>query len=134
MPTVLNVGLDPKTVGDPNAPSSAFPTVGTAQVQAGPDAAAAELAELGLGLDVCFLDRSETTHEQFRAAVSAKRYEVIMIGAGGRMEASLTPLFERLINIARTETPNSVLCFNTGPGTIVEAVRRWWPDTFIVQQ
>lgn len=55
MPTVLNVGLDPKSVGDPNAPSSAFPTVGTAQVQAGLDAAAAggpihSLSSSSLGL------------------------------------------------------------------------------------
>ncbi|MET8866070.1 hypothetical protein ABZW11_24300 [Nonomuraea sp. NPDC004580] len=46
---------------------------------------------------------------------------------GVRLEPAMTPLFQKLINIARTHSPASVLCFNTGPQTTVDAVRRWWP-------
>ncbi|MFT3889011.1 MAG: hypothetical protein QM713_12735 [Arachnia sp.] len=127
MNIVLNVGLDPRVVGDPDAPSAAFPTVDAAQVQAGLDAAAAELAELGLDFETCLLDRSVDAEEQFRAALIGRRYDIIVFGGGVRLEPSMTPLFEKLINLARIHAPESVLCFNTGPDTTVEAVRRWWP-------
>jgi hypothetical protein len=127
MSAVLNVGLDPRVVGDPEAPSEAFPTVTSEQVQAGLDVTAAELATMGLDFETCLLDRSATAEERFRDVVSRGRYDIIVIGGGIRLEPSMTHLFEKLINIARTHSPESVLCFNTGPDTTVEAVRRWWP-------
>lgn len=127
MNTVLNVGLDPRVVGDAAAPSKAFPTVDAAQVKAGLEKAAAELASLGLGFETCLLDRSPKAEEKLRACLSQKHYDIILFGGGVRLEPSMTPLFEKLINIARTDSPSSVLCFNTGPDAIVEAVRRWWP-------
>lgn len=39
----------------------------------------------------------------------------------------MTPLFEKIVNIAREVTPDSILCFNTGPATHLETVKRWWP-------
>lgn len=127
MPTVLNVGLDPRIVGDADTSRAAFPTVDAAEVQAGLDATAAELATLGLGFDICLLDNSRTPEDRFRDIVLQKHYEIIVIGGGVRLEPSMTPLFEKLINIARTTAPTSVLCFNVGPATTAEAVRRWWP-------
>jgi hypothetical protein len=129
MSTVLNVGLDPRVVGDPEAPSEAFPTVTSEQVRAGLEATAAELASLGLDFETCLLDRGEAPEEVFREVVSRGRYDIIVIGGGVRLEPAMTHLFEKLVNIARTHTPESVLCFNTGPDTTVEAVRRWWPLT-----
>lgn len=41
----------------------------------------------------------------------------------------MAPLFDKLIDIAGTCSPRSVPCFNTGPGTTVDTVRRWWPQT-----
>ncbi|MFE0420092.1 hypothetical protein [Streptomyces tendae] len=125
--TVLNVGLDPRVVDDPQPPSEAFPTVTSAQVQAGLDATAAELATMGLDFETCLLDRSAAAEEKFRAVVSNGHYDIIVIGGGVRLEPSMTYLFEKLINIARAHSPGSVLCFNTGPDTTVDAVRRWWP-------
>jgi hypothetical protein len=127
MNTVLNVGLDPEFVGDPAASSEAFPTVDKDQVIAGITKAAAELAQLGLSLENCLVDRGETAEAKFRSALRQKHYDFIVIGGGVRLEPSLTPLFETLVNLARTHSPASVLCFNTGPETTVEAVRRWWP-------
>ncbi|MBP2471615.1 hypothetical protein JOF53_000487 [Crossiella equi] len=127
MDTVLNVGLDPTHVGDPANPSEAFPAVDAEQVRAGLRQAEAELAGLGLGFETCLLDRGPSAAEKFRAAVTGKSYAVIVIGGGVRLEPSMTPLFEQIIDIARTHAPESVLCFNTGPDTTVAAVRRCWP-------
>lgn len=125
--TVLNVGLDPQVVGDPDAPSEAFPAVDAEQVRAGIAKAAAELADMGLAFETCLLGRGAGAEEKFREAVSGKHYDVIVFGGGVRLEPAMTPLFEKLVNIARTCSPASVLCFNTGPHTTVDAVRRWWP-------
>jgi hypothetical protein len=129
METVLNVGLDPLVVGDPSAPSAAFPSVDAAQVRAGLERAAAELARVNLGFENCLLDRSPEAAEAFRAALRRKHYAVIVFGGGLRLEPSMTPLFEELINIARTDAPGSELCFNTGPDTTAQAVRRRYPPT-----
>ncbi|WP_432838219.1 SDR family oxidoreductase [Dactylosporangium sp. CA-092794] len=127
-PTVLNVGLDPRVVGDPAAPSQAFPKVDAAMVRAGLDRAKTELAGMGLGFETCLLDRNEGTEKLFRDTVSRKHYDVILIGAGVRLDPSMTPLFEKLIGIARTHAPESALCFNTSPNSIVEAVQRVLPN------
>ncbi len=58
----------------------------------------------------CLLDRSATAEEKFRAVVSNGHYDIIVIGGGVRLEPSLTYLFEKLINIARTHSPGSTLC------------------------
>jgi hypothetical protein len=127
MPHALNVGLDPALVGDPAFPHSAFPTVDAATVQAGIRAARAGLADLGLDLDTCFLDRGETADTTLRAALRRRHYEVVVVGAGVRLEPPLTPLFEVVVNAIREASPGSTVCFNTGPDTTVAAVRRWWP-------
>ncbi|MEU0135745.1 hypothetical protein ABZ172_17210 [Streptomyces sp. NPDC006296] len=127
MPAVLNVGLDPRVVGDPDNPSEAFPTVDSAQVRAGLEKTAAELAGLGLDFENCLLDRAPGAENRFRETISQKHYDVINVGGGVRLDPSMTPLFEKLINIARLHSPASVLCFNTGPTSTAEAVRRVWP-------
>jgi len=91
---------------------------------AGSARATAELAQLGVSLDSCLVDRGETAGSQLAAALHRKHYDVIVIGAGVRLEPSLTPLLETLINVARTQSPLSALCFNTGPDSTVAAVQR----------
>ncbi|PRY20786.1 hypothetical protein [Pseudosporangium ferrugineum] len=125
--TVLNVGLDPSVVGDPGAPSEAFPAVDAAQVRAGIERAAAELAGMGLDFDSCLLDRGEGAEAALRDTLNGGVFDVIVIGAGVRLEPSLTPLFEKLIGIVRTHAPESRLAFNTGPDSLVDAVRRALP-------
>ncbi len=123
----LNVGLDPTAVADPNNPSAAFPTVTPQEVQAGLDKAADDLATLGLTLENCLLDRGPDAAEAFRRTVLERHYDIIIVGGGIRLEPSMTPLFEKIVNIAREVTPDSILCFNTGPATHLETVKRWWP-------
>lgn len=118
--------MTPRVVDDPTARSEAFPTVDAAQVQAGLAATAAELAPPGLAFDNCILDRAPGAEGALRTALQRKHYDIIVIGGGVRLERSLTPLFEKLVNMCRTVSPDSVLCFNTGPDTTVDAVLRWW--------
>ena len=84
-------------------------------MQAGLDKAADDLATLGLTLENCLLDRGPDAADAFRRTVRERHYDIIIVGGGIRLEPSMTPLFEKIVNIAREVTPDSILCFNTGP-------------------
>ncbi|MFS8201459.1 hypothetical protein ACLVWQ_22545 [Streptomyces sp. CWNU-52B] len=127
-PSLLNVGLDPALVDDAPSSREAFPAIDADTIRAGIAAGRARLAELGITMDVCLLDYGRTAEAVYRAALAAKDYDVVMIGAGVRLDPALTPLFEVLVNTTHELAPDAKLCFNTSPSTIFEAVRRWWPE------
>ena len=81
----------------------------------------------GLGYDasLCLVDFGETAEAVLTAALAERAYNCIMIGAGVRLIAQNTPLFEKLINIVHRHAPNAKLCFNTRPDDTADAVRRW---------
>jgi hypothetical protein len=125
---MLNVGLDPALVDDAPSSRAAFPEIDAAAVRAGMAAGRARLEELGLSVDVCLLDYGRTAEAVFRAALTARDYDIVLIGAGVRLDPELTPLLEVLVNTAHELAPGAKLCFNVSPTTAVEAVQRWWPE------
>nr|WTB07298.1 hypothetical protein OG546_25610 [Streptomyces antimycoticus] len=127
-PSMLTVGLDPALVDDAPSSRAAFPELDAEAVRAGVAAERARLAELGITVDVCLLDYGRTAEAVYRAALSRKDYDIVMIGAGVRLDPVLTPLFEALVGITHELAPGAKLCFNVSPSTTVEAVQRWWPE------
>ncbi|MEU5736363.1 hypothetical protein ABZ797_47480 [Streptomyces antimycoticus] len=127
-PSMLTVGLDPALVDDAPSSRAAFPELDAEAVRAGVAAERARLAELGITVDVCLLDYGRTAEAVYRAALSRKDYDIVMIGAGVRLDPALTPLFEALVGITHELAPGAKLCFNVSPSTTVEAVQRWWPE------
>jgi hypothetical protein len=57
--------------------------------------------------------------------VDERRYDCILIGAGIRLIAQNTPLFEKLVNVVHEHAPQAKLCFNTRPDDTAAAVQRW---------
>lgn len=127
-PSMLTVGLDPALVDDAPSSRAAFPEIDAEAVRAGVAAGRARLEELGFTVDVCLLDYGRTAEAVYRAALSGKDYDFVMIGAGVRLDPELTPLFEVLVETTRELAPRAKLCFNVGPSTTAEAVQRWWPE------
>ncbi|MGA6160711.1 hypothetical protein ACPEIC_46235 [Stenotrophomonas sp. NPDC087984] len=127
-PSMLTVGLDPALVDDSASSRAAFPELDAEVVRAGVAAERARLAELGFTVDVCLLDYGRTAEAVYRAALSGKDYDIVVIGAGVRLDPVLTPLFEVLVSITHELAPGAKLCFNVSPSTTVEAVQRWWPE------
>jgi hypothetical protein len=127
-PSMLTVGLDPALVDDAPSSRAAFPEIDAEAVRAGVAAGRARLEELGFTVDVCLLDYGRTAEAVYRAALSAKDYDVVVIGAGVRLDPALTPLFEVLVNTTHELAPGAKLCFNVSPSTTAEAVQRWWPE------
>ncbi|MFJ3693638.1 hypothetical protein ACIPW9_05910 [Streptomyces sp. NPDC090052] len=127
-PSMLIVGLDPALVDDAPSSRAAFPEIDAEAVRAGVAAGRARLKELGFTVDVCPLDYGRTAEAVYRAALSRKDYDIVVIGAGIRLDPALTPLFEVLVGTTHELAPGAKLCFNVSPSTTVEAVQRWWPE------
>ncbi|MER7985428.1 hypothetical protein ABTY53_07470 [Streptomyces noursei] len=127
-PSMLIVGLDPALVDDAPSSRAAFPEIDAEAVRAGVAAGRARLKELGFTVDLCLLDYGRTAEVVYRAALSGKDYDIVVIGAGIRLDPVLTPLFEVLVDLTHELAPGAKLCFNVSPSTTVEAVQRWWPE------
>ncbi|WP_328333581.1 hypothetical protein [Streptomyces sp. NBC_00455] len=127
-PSMLTVGLDPALVDDAPSSRAAFPEIDAEVVRAGVAAERARLKELGFTVDACLLDHGGTAEAVYRAALSRKVYDIVMIGAGVRLDPALTHLFEVMVDTTRELAPGAKLCFNVSPSTTAEAVQRWRPE------
>ncbi|WP_225848574.1 hypothetical protein [Streptomyces sp. HPF1205] len=126
--SMLTVGLDPALVDDAPSSRAAFPEMDAEAVRAGVAAGKARLEELGFTVDVCLLDYGRTAEAVYRAALAARDYDFVVIGAGVRLDPALTPLLEVLVNATHELAPKAKICFNVSPTTTVKAVQRWWPE------
>lgn len=122
MPTALIVGLDPELLTDPALP------VNAGRVRANMDAAVRELRRDGIETALFLLPApTAEAAEQLRAAVRARVPDAVMIGAGVRLEPSLSWLLELLVNGVLAEAPAVKLCFNEDPEAMATAIRRVLP-------
>lgn len=117
---IFLIGLDPAVVD-----FSAFPSLNYEKLSASLTAQQQGLLDMGFDAGWCLVDRGETAESVVRTALSAKQYDVILIGAGVRTSPSHFLLFERLINIVHEHAPKSKICFNTNPDDTKDAVLRW---------
>jgi len=95
------------------------------KVQAGLDADVASLISLGYDAALCLTDFGETSEATVTAALDAKAYDCVVIGAGVRTIGKNFLLFEKLINVVHNKAPQAKICFNTGPNDSLAAVQRW---------
>ena len=118
--TILSLGLHPSAVDFSRYPGIHEQTL-TVRIAAGEKA----LRESGFDIVPCQvpadLDEAEKT---VRECVAGRSFRVVMIGAGLRMAAEHTLLFERVVNLLNELVPGIVFCFNTSPETTIDALRR----------
>jgi len=123
--SVLVIGLEP-TLIDFSAPDyAAFPGMDAAKVLAGLKAAEDSLTQLGYDVQLCLTDFGETAGSVVQELLEHTHFDCILFGAGIRMIAGNTVLFEKLINVVHSCAPHARLCFNTKPTDTAEAVQRW---------
>lgn len=119
--TVLSIGLHPSAVDYSN-----YPQLDEATLTARIDAGEAALRAAGFDLVACRLPADpDAAEEALRIRLAGRTFRVAMIGAGVRMAAEHTLLFERLVNLLIEQAPGIRLCFNTSPETTIDALRRW---------
>ena len=119
MTAVLYLGLEPHHVD-----FSAFPDLTAEKLAARLSEQVTQLRAAGFDADFVGVDRGETAVTVTAAALAAKPYDVVLIGAGVRTDPSLLALFEALINVEHERAPRARICFNTTPGDSEAAIRR----------
>jgi hypothetical protein len=117
---VLAIGIEPA-----HADYSAFPQITPELVRSYIDAQLIRLADLGYDVTSCLIDLDETAEASVAAALREKAFDCIVIGAGLREPKERLLLFEKVLNLVHSQSPNAAICFNSSPGDTAEAVQRW---------
>jgi hypothetical protein len=126
--TVIQIGLDPDVI-DYSAPDFAqFPGLSRDTLRAANDDNVAALRAAGYQVDNCLVGFGTTGAEKARRWLAAKRYDAVLIGAGIRLVASNTLLFESIVNAAHATQPGCRFVFNRAAVSTPGDLRRWYPE------
>lgn len=125
MSNILLIGLLPSAVDFSSLASSAFPDLTPEKLFLGIQAQEKSLHDLGFELTRCMVDAGETAEAVTLAALQARTYAVVVIGAGVRTLPAHFLLFEKLLNLVHEHAPKARICFNTRPEDTQAAVLRW---------
>jgi hypothetical protein len=118
---VLMIGLDPKVVDYAHLPVKLDePTLRAALA-----ADEKRLRDIGYDAKWLLIDRGETAEAVVSAALTDKKFDCVLIGAGIRTIPPLFLLFEKLINVVHAKAPQAKICFNTVPEDTAVSVQRW---------
>ncbi|WAC91576.1 hypothetical protein [Mycobacterium sp. Aquia_213] len=125
--TAIQIGLDPDVI-DYSAPDFAqFPGLSREKLRTANNDNVVALREAGYQVDNCLIDFGEAGADKARQWLEAKRYDAVLIGAGVRLIASNTLLFESIVNAAHTAQPGCRFVFNRAAVATPDDIRRWYP-------
>lgn len=126
--TAIQIGLDPDVI-DYSAPDFAqFPGLSKAKLRAANDDNVAALRAAGYHVDNCLIDFGERGADKARQWLEAHHYDAVLIGAGVRLVATNTLLFESIVNAAHTTHPGCRFVFNRAATATPDDIRRWYPE------
>ena len=117
---VLAIGLDPRF-----ADYTAMPQFTPVLVRACIEAEIARVRALGFDVETRLIAPDEAAEAEIEAALRAKSFDCVVIGAGLREPDQHLVLFERILNLVHRFAPKASIAFNSKPGDTAEAVQRW---------
>src|SRR6201993_4008393 len=126
--TAIQIGLDPDVIDCSSSDFAQFPGLSKEKLRAANDDNVAALRAAGYHVDNCLIDFGESGADKARKWLEAKRYDAVLIGAGVRLVASNTLLFESIINAAHTTQPGCRFVFNRAAVATPDHIRRWYPQ------
>jgi hypothetical protein len=88
----------------------------------------AALRAAGYHVDNCLIGFGDAGADKARQWLEAKRYDAVLIGAGVRLVASNTLLFESIVNAAHIAQPGCRFVFNRAAVATPDDIRRWYPN------
>ena len=120
MKCVLAIGIDPAFVD-----ISRFPGLTADLMRNYFDAELQRLRDDGYEVVPCLIDFGATAEQVTTAALTSRRFDCVIIGAGLRQPPEHLLLFEKILNLVHRRAPTACICFNTNPADTIDAVRRW---------
>jgi hypothetical protein len=125
---VLQIGLDPDVIDYSSLDFSQFPGLSRDTLRAANDDNVAALRAAGYDVDNCLIDFGVAGADKARQWLEAKPYDAVLIGAGIRLVASNTLLFESIVNVAHATQPGCRFVFNRAALSTPGDIRRWYPE------
>jgi hypothetical protein len=126
--TAIQIGLDPDAIDYSSPDFAQFAGLSKERLRAANDDNVAALRVAGYHVDNCLIAFGEVGADKARQWLGANRYDAVLIGAGVRLVASNTLLFEAIVNAAHTSQPGCCFIFNRSATTTPDDIRRWYPD------
>jgi hypothetical protein len=124
----IQIGLHPDVVDYESPEFARFPGLTPEKLQAAHDGNIAQLRQAGFDADGCQVDLGQTAVDVVRRAITRKRYDAVLIGAGIRLVSGNTLLFESILNTVHEQLPAARFIFNQDAVTGPDDIRRWFPD------
>jgi hypothetical protein len=126
--TAIQIGLDPDVIDCSSSDFAQFPGLSTEKLRAANDENVAALRAAGYLVDNCLINFGEAGVEKARQWLEAGRYDAALIGAGLRLIANNTLLFESIVNAAHATQPGCRFVFNRAAVPTPDDIRRWYPE------
>ncbi|MCW2558054.1 MAG: hypothetical protein JWP55_2018 [Mycobacterium sp.] len=126
--TAIQIGLDPDVIDVESPDFAHFRGLTRQKLAKANGDNVAGLRAAGYDVDNCLIDFGEAGIEKARTRLGAKRYDAVLIGAGVRLVANNTLLFEAIVNAAHSANPDCRFVFNYSATSTPDDIRRWYPD------
>ena len=127
---VLQTGLDPDLIDFSSPDFGQFAGLTHAGLRKANDENVAGLRAAGFDVDNILIDFGDTAIDVLAEAISRTTYDAVLIGAGVRLVASNTLLFESLVNLVHARLPGARFIFNRAAQSTPDDILRWFagPD------
>ncbi|OBG64495.1 MULTISPECIES: hypothetical protein [unclassified Mycobacterium] len=126
--SVIQIGLDPDVVDCSSPDFAQFAGLSREVLRTANDDNVAALRAAGYEVDNCLIDFGTAGADKARRWLQAKRYDAVLIGAGIRLVADNTLLFESIVNAAHATQPGCRFVFNRAAQSTPGDIRRWYPQ------
>jgi hypothetical protein len=126
--TAIQIGLDPDVIDYSSPDFAQFPGLSKEKLRAANDDNVAALRAGGYHVDNCLIDFGQAGADKARQWLEAEQYDAVLIGAGVRLVASNTLLFESIVNAAHTTQPGCRFVFNRAAVATPDDISRWYPE------
>lgn len=126
--TVIQIGLDPDVIDYSSPEFAQFAGLSREVLRAANDDNVASLRAAGYQVDNCLIDFGAAGTAKAGEWLRAKRYDAVLIGAGIRLVAGNTLLFESIVNSAHITQPGCRFVFNQAAQATPGDIRRWYPQ------
>jgi hypothetical protein len=126
--TALQIGLDPDGIDYASPEFARFPGLTATALRAANDDNIAAMRAAGYVVENCLIPGDMSALDAIGAHLDRVRFDAVLIGAGVRLVASNTLLFEAIVNLVHARLPGARFVFNQAARATPDDIRRWYPD------